>query len=76
MSYTKYSSPLLACVQKLVRERPATLTINELAADIGRTRQWLGAFAQGRQPGAQAVTLEALYTRLTGKQLVEHSDTE
>lgn len=70
MNYPVYSSPLLACVQKLVQERPATITMRALAAEIGRTPEWLSGFACGKMPGAQATTVEHLYTRLTGKQLV------
>lgn len=70
MGHPVYSSPLLACVQKLVQERPATITINALAVEVGRTPTWLSAFACGQMPGASAVVVERLYTRLTGNQLV------
>lgn len=72
MTYTVYSSPLLACVQKLVRERPATIRIKDLAAEMGVSSKWLGDFANGKFGGANAVIIERLYVRLTGKQLVDH----
>jgi len=60
----------MACVQKLVQERPANLTVDALAAEVGRTPQWLSTFACGKAEGANAVVIERLYVRLTGKQLV------
>lgn len=73
MSYPTYGSPLLDCVQKLVQERPATLTLTALAAEIDRSPVWLSAFACGQMPGANAVIIERLYVRLTGKQLVDYN---
>jgi hypothetical protein len=72
MAYRTYGSPLLDCVQSLVRERPASLQIQELAKEIGVTPVWLGGFANGRYPNPSAIVIERLYVRLTGKQLVDH----
>jgi len=72
MPKTIYSSPLLACVQKLVNERPRALTLQELADELNVTTAWLSGFANGRFGNPSAVTIEQLYTRLTGKQLVDH----
>lgn len=70
MCDTIYSSPLLDCVAKLVRERPASLQMQTLAEEIGVTRVWLTAFKNGRAENPSAVVIEKLYVRLTGKQLV------
>jgi transcriptional regulator with XRE-family HTH domain len=70
MSDTIYSSPLLDCVAKLVRNRPASLPMHTLAEEIGVTRVWLTAFKNGRANNPSAVVVERLYVRLTGKQLI------
>jgi DNA-binding Xre family transcriptional regulator len=70
MSVTIYSSPLLATVQRAVRNRPRSLTLDQLAAECGVGRSWLASFASGKMPGVTAVTLERIYVRLTGEQLV------
>jgi len=70
MSHSIYSSPLLACVQKLVQERPANLLLKDLAAEMNVTPVWLGGFANGQFNNPSAVVIEKLYIRLTGKQLV------
>lgn len=70
MTPTPYSSPLLACVQRLVLERPANLLLRDLAAEMGVTPVWLGGFANGKYDNPSAVVIEKLYTRLTGNQLV------
>jgi DNA-binding Xre family transcriptional regulator len=75
MSYPIYSSPLLAHVQKLLQERPANLQMQELARDCNISRVRLTAFKNGRADNINALTLERLYVRLTGKQIISH-DTE
>lgn len=72
MVHHTYSSPLLACVQRLVRERPATLFLKDLAPEVGVTPQWLSDFANGKFGNPSAIVIERLYVRLTGKQLVDH----
>jgi transcriptional regulator with XRE-family HTH domain len=72
MSHTIYSSPLLAHVQKAVRERPATITARALAKDCEVTPQWLSKFMNGRCENPSAILLERLYVRCTGKQLVSN----
>jgi hypothetical protein len=71
MAYTTYSSPLLACVQELLRQRPASITLKSLADEMGRTSTWIYSFARGEADGVSARDVEFLYVRLTGKQLVE-----
>lgn len=78
MTYPTYGSPLLAHVQKLVQERPATITLRVLAAEAGVSKNWLSGFACGQMPGARATVIEFLYRRLSGKELIvtnvpEHS---
>lgn len=70
MDDTIYSSPLLNCVAKLVRERPASLQMQTLAEEVGVTRVWLTAFKNGRADNPSAIVIERLYVRLTGKQLI------
>lgn len=65
-----YSSPLLARVQQLVLDRPASLQMGELAAEIGVSPQWLSTFAHGKAGNPSAVVIEKIYVRLTGKQLI------
>lgn len=69
---TTCSSPLVLRVQKLVRDRPASLKLAVLAAEIGVTERWLVGFANGHFNNPSAVIVEALYVRLTGNQLVNH----
>lgn len=72
MAYRVYSSPLLACVQKLVRDRPASLSQEQLAQEVGCSRAWLSSFSTGNMPGVSAQLIEKIYVRLAGKQLVDH----
>lgn len=71
MGHPTYSSPFLACVQKLVQERPANLPLRVLAAECNVSRAWLSSFACGHMDGVSAVVAERIYTRLSGKPLVE-----
>lgn len=55
----------------LVRERPASLLMRDLAHDIGVSPKWLGDFTSGKFDNPSARIIERLYVRLTGKQLVD-----
>lgn len=70
MSPTIYSSPLLNRVALLVKERPRSMRLDDLAGTVGCTRQWLSMFAHGRMENPSAVVIERLYVTLTGKQLI------
>jgi hypothetical protein len=74
MAFTPYSSLVLARVQMLVRERPATILIKDLARDVQVSPKWLGDFANGKFDNPSIKVLERLHLRLTGKpmQLVDH----
>lgn len=76
MTFTTYSSPLLAHVQMLLRERPRSVTIRALAAELECTPATLSLFACGKNPNPGALLVEKLYVRLTGRQLVNHSVSE
>lgn len=73
MAYTKYSSPLLACVQTLVLERPASIRLKDLAEKVGVSRAWLTAFKNGACDNPSALVIEKLYVELTGAQLIGHA---
>lgn len=70
MSKPIYGSPLLDRVAQLVRERPRTVLLDDLASEVGVTRQWITGLAYGRAKGPNAVKVEKLYVILTGKQLI------
>jgi transcriptional regulator with XRE-family HTH domain len=70
MPVTTYSSPLLAATQELVRNRPRSMTLAQLAAEVGVTRPWLNAFACGHMPNPSAKVVEKLFNRLSPTPLV------
>lgn len=74
MAYQPYSSPVLARIQTLVRERPATLLIKDLAREMQVSPKWLGDFANGKFDNPSIQILERLHLRLTGKpmRLADH----
>ncbi len=50
---------------KLVRERPRTLTYDQIASDTGLKVSWLEAFAGGRIPDPGVRKVETLFAYLS-----------
>ena len=74
MPITTHSSPLLDYMRQLVKDRPKGMKLKDIARDIGVTPKWLGDFVSCK-PGfdnPSARNIEALYKRLTGRDMVDH----
>ncbi len=53
----------------LVRNRPASLTLEQIAKDTTINHNWLKAFSMARYGNPRVKEVERLYVYLSGKQL-------
>lgn len=53
----------------LVRNRPPSLTLEQIANDANINHNWLKAFAMARYSNPRVREVERLYVHLSGKQL-------
>lgn len=60
---------LLERTLTLVRNRPPSLTLEQIANDANLNHNWVKAFAMARYPNPRVREVERLYTYLSGKQL-------
>lgn len=60
---------LLDRTQSLVRNRPPSLTLEQIANEANLNHNWLKAFAAARYPNPRVKQVVALYEYLAGKQL-------
>lgn len=64
------SSPLVLYVRRLVKKRPADISIKELAGQVGVTPTWLSGFVHERFNNPSVLTIERLHFALTGKHII------
>lgn len=62
---------LLETTIQLMKNRPASLTLQELAKDVGATPDYLSKVMNGVIPNPSVNTIEKIYVRLSGKQLFQ-----
>lgn len=64
-----FSSLLLERTQYLVRNRPATLSLDDIARETKLSRAWLKHFVAGNIAGPDVCKVECLYVYLAKKPL-------
>lgn len=62
---------LLTHTRELLKNRPRTLTLAQIAEDSGVSLGWLNAFSAGLYSEPSVVRVQKVFERLTGEKLVK-----
>lgn len=62
-------STIVEITAALLRERPRSVTLREIACAIDETESWLRKFSSGQIAAPSAVRVQKLYEHLSGKRL-------
>lgn len=70
MNHNVSSRSLVKVTAELLRNRPSTLTMKQLATDLAVSVEWLSLLANDKIPNASADKVQRVYERLTGELLL------